>query len=306
MARLLVSRLLQSLVALWGVTVVIFVVTRASGDPALLLVPPQATDDEVAEVRKDLGLDESYLVQYGRFLQGAVQLDFGDSYRNHRPAMDLVKERMPATLQLAIGAFAFAVLVAVPVGVLSAVHPGGWFDRFGKAVALLGQAMPGFWLGLLLILFFSVRLGWLPTGGRDGPDSYVLPIVTLSSYLVAVLVRLIRSAMLEVLRSEYVKFARLRGLPEYSVVMKHAFKNAAIPIVTVAALLFAAFLTGAVVTETVFAWPGIGRLAVASILARDFPVVQAIVLLSAALYITTNFLVDLAYLWIDPRIRFSR
>ncbi|MBI2764907.1 MAG: ABC transporter permease [Chloroflexi bacterium] len=305
MVRLLVSRLLQSLVALWGVTVLIFFVTRASGDPALLLVPPQATDAEVAEVRKDLGLDESYVVQYAKFLEGAVRLDFGDSYRNRRPAMDLVKERMPATLQLAVGAFVFAIVVAVPVGVLSAVRQGGWFDRFGKAVALLGQAMPSFWLGLLLILFFSVRLKWLPTGGRDGWDSYLLPTVTLSSYLIAVLVRLIRSSMLEVLRSEYVKFARLRGLSEYSVVMKHAFKNAAIPIVTVAALLFAAFLTGAVVTETVFSWPGIGRLAVSSILARDFPVVQAIVLLSATIYITTNFLVDLAYLWIDPRIRFS-
>lgn len=305
MAHFALARLGQAAVAMLGVTIAVFAITRLSGDPALLLVPPQATDDEVAEVRQDLGLDESYPVQYAKFLRGSLTLDFGRSYRHRRPATELVTERLQATLELATGAFLTALAISVPVGVISAIRPGGWFDRFGKTLAMVGQAMPVFWLGLLLILFFSVRLAWLPTGGRAGPDTYILPIVALSAYLVAVLVRLIRSSMLEVLQAEYVKFARVKGMSEYSVVMKHAFKNAAIPVVTVAGLLLATFLTGSVVTETVFSWPGIGRLAISSILARDFPVVQAIVVLSAALFITVNLIIDVTYLWLDPRIRYS-
>lgn len=303
--RYIVSRLFQAALALVGVTLIVFIATRMTGDPVYLLLPPQATEQDAAVLRQEMGLDRPLVVQYGVFLSKALRGDFGESYRWRQPALELVAGRLPATFQLTVAALLLTVIVAVPVGVLSATWPGSWFDRFGKALALLGQAIPVFWLGLILILVFSVNLRLFPTGGKQGLSSIVLPAVTLGWYSVAAITRLTRSAMLDVLGSEYIKLARLKGLPEMMVVGKHALKNAAIPVVTVLGLQMATLLGGAVITETIFSWPGVGRLTVDAIYARDFPVVQTAVLMTSAIFVLTNLAVDLLYVYLDPRIRYT-
>jgi ABC-type dipeptide/oligopeptide/nickel transport system permease component len=296
-------RLLRAVIALWLVSTVVFVVMRLSGDPAPLLLPPDAPRSEIFRVRAELGLDRPLPVQYAVFLGNALRGDFGRSIHFRAPAMEVVLERLPATLELGLTAFLVAVIVALPIGVLSAVRRNSLLDQAAMGVALLGQAAPTFFIGILFILLLSLRAGWFPTSGRGDWTHLVLPALTLGLFAMASVARLTRSAVLEVLRADFIRTARAKGLSEVLVVAKHTLKNAALPIVTITGLQFGSLLGGAVVTETVFAWPGIGRLAIQSIYNRDYPVVQSVVLLSAALFIVINFAIDLIYGLLDPRVR---
>ncbi|MDF3837274.1 ABC transporter permease [Cupriavidus basilensis] len=303
MPTAIARRLLHGLVSIIGASVIIFVISRLSGDPLALLLPADAPAEVIAQTRAHLGLDQSVLTQYFYFVSHALGGDFGNSYRWQVPALGLILERLPATVELAVAALLFSVAMAVPFGVLSALHRGSWFDRFAKIFAMLGQAMPNFWVGLLLILFFAVRLNWLPAFGREGWSSLVLPAVALGWYPVAAQTRIVRSAMLDVLDSDYIRMGRAMGVPERVLVWKYALRNAAIPLVTILGVYFAAMLGGAFVVEVIFAWPGVGRTVVEAVFARDFPVVQAGVMLTSVLFVLSNLLVDLSYSLIDPRIR---
>ncbi|MFJ4289112.1 MULTISPECIES: ABC transporter permease [Cupriavidus] len=297
------KRLLHGLISILGASVIIFLISRLSGDPLALLLPADAPPDVIAQTRQHLGLDKPLVAQYLVFLSHAVTGDFGNSYRWQEPALGLILERLPATVELALAALGFSIAMAVPFGVLSAVYRGSWFDRFAKVFAMLGQAMPNFWVGLLLILFFAVQLNWLPAFGRDSWNSLVLPAIALGWYPVAAQTRVVRSAMLDVLDSDYIRMGRAMGLPEGVLVWKYALRNAAIPLVTILGVYFAAMLGGAFVVEVIFAWPGVGRTVVEAVFARDFPVVQAGVMLTSVLFVLSNLLVDLSYGLIDPRIR---
>jgi peptide/nickel transport system permease protein len=300
----LVRRLLQSVLVLFGVSVVVFLILHLTGDPALLLLPPDATAEDVAKFRQVMGFNDPVAVQYARFLRGAIRGDFGESLRHGEPAMGLVIERLPATFQLAGAGLAIAVGLAIPAGIVSAVHRNKPVDYVSTVVALLGQAMPTFWLGIMLILIFSVRLGWLPSSGRGGLVHLILPAITLGLFTTARITRLTRSGMLEVLGQDYIRTARAKGVSEPPVVWKHALRNAAIPIVTIVGIELGTLLGGSVITETIFAWPGVGRLSVQAIFNRDYPVVQASVFLLASTFVLVNFLVDVVYTHLDPRIRF--
>lgn len=306
MLKYLLSRLLQGVVCIIGASVIIFVASRVSGDATLLLLPPDATPEQQRIMRHELGLDKPYVVQYLLFAGRAVRGDFGKSYRWQTPALKLVMDRFPATIQLAVCALVFSVVVALFFGVLSAVYQGSWFDNFGKVFALLGQAMPGFWVGLMFILFFAVKLGLLPAFGRGGLKHLILPAVTLGWYSVAAQTRMVRSAMLDVLDSDYIQTARGVGVPRWILIWKYALRNAAVPLVTMLGVYFAAMLGGSFIIETIFAWPGVGRTVVEAIFARDYPVVQAGVLFTSIFFVLSNLLVDLAYGFIDPRIRYVR
>ena len=297
------QRLLRALIALWLVSTVVFVVMRLSGDPVPLLLPPDAPRSEIFRVRAELGLDRPLPVQYGVFLGNVLRGDFGRSIHFREPASRVVMGYLPATLELGLTAFLFAVVVAVPVGLLSAVRRNTFLDHATMGVALVGQSAPTFFIGILFILLLSLKGGWFPTSGRGTWAHLALPALTLALFTMASVARLTRSAVLEVLHADYIRTARAKGLAELLVVAKHTFKNAAIPIVTITGLQFGTLLGGAVVTETVFAWPGIGRLAIQSIYNRDYPVVQCAVFLSAVLFIVLNFLIDLIYGFLDPRIR---
>ena len=305
MKKYIFSRILQALVCIFFITIIVFSLTRLSGDPAMLMVPPEATAEDVEKMREVLGLKEPIYVQYWRFISKAVQGDFGKSLRWGVPSLELFLDRFPNTLLLATSSMAFAILIGIPVGIMSSVMVGRWFDKFGKVFALLGQALPVFWLGIMLMIFFAVWLGLLPTSGMGTWKHLLMPTVTLGWYFTAALVRLTRSAMLDVLDAEYIKMARIVGVPGNMVVWKQALKNAFIPILTLGALNFVFLLNGTVITESVFNWPGVGRLAVDSIFARDFPVVQMCVLIASCLYIFTNLFVDILYAYIDPRIRYA-
>ncbi len=296
-------RLLHGLVSILGASVIIFVISRLSGDPVTLMLPPDAPPESIEALRAHLRLDQPLVMQYLYFLGHALLGDFGNSYRWQVPALQLILERLPATIELAIAALGFSVAIAVPFGVLSAVHRGRWFDRFGKAFAMLGQAMPNFWIGLLLILLFAVQLQWLPAFGRETAASLVLPAIALGWYPVAAQTRVVRSAMLDALDSDYLRMGRSLGIPERVLVWKYALRNAAVPLVTILGVYFAAMLGGAFVVEVIFAWPGVGRTVVEAVFARDFPVVQAGVLLTSVLFVVSNLLVDISYGLIDPRIR---
>ncbi|MDT4833026.1 Glutathione transport system permease protein GsiC [compost metagenome] len=297
------KRLLHGLISILGASVIIFLISRLSGDPLALLLPADAPPDVIAQTRQHLGLDQPLVAQYLVFLSHAITGDFGNSYRWQEPALGLILQRLPATVELALAALGFSIAMAVPFGVLSAVYRGSWFDRFAKVFAMLGQAMPNFWVGLLLILFFAVQLNWLPAFGRDSWNSLVLPAIALGWYPVAAQTRVVRSAMLDVLDSDYIRMGRAMGLPEGVLVWKYALRNAAIPLVTILGVYFAAMLGGAFVVEVIFAWPGVGRTVVEAVFARDFPVVQAGVMLTSVLFVLSNLLVDLSYGLIDPRIR---
>jgi ABC-type dipeptide/oligopeptide/nickel transport system permease component len=297
------SRLVRALVALWLVSTVVFVVMRLSGDPAPLLLPPDAPRSEIFRVRAELGLDRPLPVQYAVFLGNVARGDFGRSIHFRVPAARVVLERLPATLELGLAAFALAVLVAVPVGLLSAVRRNSLLDQSAMGMALIGQSAPTFFIGILFILLLSLKAGWFPTSGRGEWRHLVLPALTLALFTMASVARLTRSAVLEVLGADYIRTARAKGLSEAWVIGKHTFKNAAVPIVTITGLQFGTLLGGAVVTETVFAWPGIGRLAIQSIYNRDYPVVQCAVFFSAVLFIVINFVIDVIYGLLDPRIR---
>jgi peptide/nickel transport system permease protein len=297
---------LQGIVCIIGASLIIFIASRVSGDVTLLLLPPDATQQQHEIMRKELGLDKPYIVQYLLFASKAVKGDFGNSHRWQMPALHLVLEKFPATIQLAVCALTFSVMTALFFGVLSAVYRGSWFDNFGKIFALLGQAMPGFWVGLMFILFFAVKLGILPAFGRGGFKHLILPAITLGWYSVAAQTRMIRSAMLDVLDSDYIQTARGVGVPRKILIWKYAFRNAAVPLVTMLGVYFAAMLGGSFIIETIFAWPGVGRTVVEAIFARDYPVVQAGVLFTSIFFVLSNLLVDLTYGLIDPRIRYVR
>lgn len=291
-----------ALVAL-GVVTLVFATLRLSGDPAATMLPGDASVDELVALRQALGLDRPLLVQYAQFLASAVRADFGTSFRHQQPALGLVLERLPATLELAFAALFLSIAIAVPLGIVAALYRGRLPDMLAMAFAVVGQATPFFWMGIMLILLVSLELGWLPTSGRGTWQHLVLPALTLATHLAAVLARLMRTSMLEVLGQHYITTARAKGLRERSVILVHALKNAAVPVVTLIGLQFGTLLGGAVVTETVFAWPGVGRLAVQSIFVRDYPVVQAGVLVLALSFVTINLAVDLLYGYLDPRIR---
>ena len=306
MSRFLLTRLAQGLLSIVGASVVIFVISRLSGDPILILLPNDAPASLIEQTRRDLGLDLPLWRQYLIFASNALHGNFGRSYRWETPALTLVLDRLPATIELAVAALAFSIALAIPFGVLSAVYRGSWFDTFGKGFAMLGQAMPGFWVGLLLILVFAIHLGWLPAFGHGTPEHLIMPAIALGWYPVAAQTRVIRSAMLDVLDSDYIRVARALGAPERVLIWKYAFRNAAIPLVTIMGVYFASMLGGAFVVEVIFAWPGVGRTVVEAVFARDFPVVQAGVLFTSILFVTSNLLVDLSYGLIDPRIRRDR
>ncbi|HEX2890669.1 ABC transporter permease [Vineibacter terrae] len=297
------QRLLHGVLTLLAVTIVVFLLSRLSGDPLSLILDPAATAADRAVELARLGLDRSYLDQYLIFLGNALGGDFGESIFYKAPAFSVFMQHLPATLELGVVAIAVSAAIAIPAGVLSAVHKGGVLDSAAKAFALTGQSAPIFWIALMLVLVFSVVLGWLPTSGRGGLSHLVLPALTLGWYSNAFLMRVTRSSMLDVLDADYIRLARLEGLPERRIVWVHALKNAAGTIVTTLGLMTISLVTGAVVTETVFAWPGVGRLIVESIFHRDFPVVQAAVTVIAAIVILINLAVDLIFAWIDPRVR---
>ena len=304
MGGYLARRLLRTIVVLWGISTIVFVVTRLSGDPISLILPAEATPAEVDRVRSQFGLNEPLPVQYGVFLRRAVVGDFGQSIRQRQPAMRLALDRMPATLQLAASSFLFAVVVGVPLGLIAGVRPRSLWDNVTMTFAVVGQAVPTFYLGILLIIVLAVRFGWFPVGGRGDWKTLVMPTLTLGTFAMASIARLTRSAMLEVMSQDYVRTGRAKGLTERAVTLRHAFRNALIPIVTIMGLQFGTLLGGAVVTETIFAWPGLGRLAIDAINNRDYPVVQAAVFLAAVAFVFINLVVDLLYSQLDPRIRY--
>jgi peptide/nickel transport system permease protein len=299
----LLRRLAQSLLVLLGISFVVFFILFLTGDPALVLLPPEASAEDIRRFREVMGFNDPFLVQYWRFLRGAVRGDFGESLRHGEPAFHLVVERMPATFELAGAALLIALCLAIPAGIISAVRRNSALDYVSTVVALLGQSMPTFWLGIMLILFFSVQLNLLPSSGRGTLEHLVLPAITLGLFTTARITRLTRSGMLEVLNQDYIRTARAKGVAGTPVVWKHAFKNAAIPIVTIVGIELGTLLGGSVITETIFAWPGVGRLSVQAIYNRDYPVVQAAVFTLASTFVLVNLLVDLVYTALDPRIR---
>jgi len=297
------GRLARAVVALWLVSTVVFVVMRLSGDPVPLLLPPDAPRSEIFRVRAELGLDRPLIVQYGVFLGHVVRGDFGRSIHFREPAMNVVMGYLPASLELALTAFVVAALIAVPIGLLSAIRRNTLVDHATMAVALVGQSAPTFFIGILFILVLSLQAGLFPTSGRGDWRNLVLPALTLGAFAMASIARLTRSAVLEVLRADFVRTARAKGVSELFVVGKHTLRNAALPIITITGLQLGQLLAGAVVTETVFAWPGIGRLAIQSIYNRDYPVVQCTVFLSAVAFIVVNLVIDVLYGVLDPRLR---
>ena len=306
MQRYILIRFLQSLLALWVMSIIVFSLARMTGDPLDVLLPMEAGEGERERVAHHWGLDRPLYEQYFVFLGKALHGDFGNSWKwQGHTAMGLVVERLPATLELAGLALAISVVMALPFGVLTAVWKDRLFDSVGKIFALLGQSLPTFWLGIVLMWIFAVSLGWLPTSGRGGIKHMILPAVCLGWFQVATMMRLIRSSMLDVLDSEFVKLTRVKGLPEWKVVWKHCLRNAAIAPLTYFAITTGVLITGSVITESVFAWPGTGLLVVDAVRARDFQVVQAIVIVFAAVFTMTNLVVDILYAYIDPRIRYQ-
>ena len=306
MKKYLARRAGYALISLFLLSLTIFLFVRVTGDPAVLLVEPGASKDDLEMVRKQLGLDRSLAVQYVSFMSSLMRGDFGQSFYYRTPVLELYLSRLPNSLILAAVAMSFSLIIGIPTGIIAAVRVNGWWDSGGKMFALLGLSMPQFWVGLLLILFFSVYLGWLPSSGSGTPLHVLMPAFALGWYFAAAHMRLTRSSMLEVLGSEYVKLARLKGLPEALVIGKHALKNALIPVLTLAGINLVLMVNVAVIVETVFAWPGIGRLLYEGIAFRDFPVVQATIILGGSMIVVVNFAVDMLYAVIDPRIRFGR
>jgi len=304
--RFLLRRLLLTIPVLIGVATLVFsLIHLVPGDPVQTMLGESASPQDVAQLRTRLGLDRPLLQQYGSFVGGAVRGDLGTSLRTNQPVTTVILERMPATLELAFAAMLVAVTIAIPLGIIAAVRAGTRVDHVATSLALVGISMPTFWLGPLLAIIFSVALGWLPVSGRGTPAHLVLPAITLGAPLAAILARMTRASVIEELRELYVLAARARGVSQARAVLAHAFRNSLIPIVTVIGLQFGAVLTGAVITETIFAWPGVGRLLVQSISARDYPAVQGCILLIAVTYVTMNLLIDLLYGFLDPRIRYE-
>src|SRR5438105_664800 len=304
MGRQLIIRLAQTVVSLLGMSLLIFVLARASGDPVDLMRTSTTTDAEIANIKEHWSLDKSYPEQNSVFLTGMVRGDLGKSLIQRRQVTTLIGEALPNSLGLAGLAFIVGIGGALVLGVLAATRRDSWLDNGVKFLAILGQALPTFWVGIVAIYVFAVYWRILPTAGVDGPANYVLPVLTLAFFLMPGMMRLVRSSMLDVLGSEYVKLARIKGLPERTVIWKHALRNAMIAPLTAAGTIFAGLITGGVLLENVFAWPGVGRLLVTAVSGRDFPVVQGITLMVALMVLVINLLVDIAYVYVDPRIRF--
>ncbi|HEY7712192.1 MAG TPA: ABC transporter permease [Candidatus Entotheonella sp.] len=305
MQRYVLRRLGQAILALVILSILIFVLVRLTGDPTLLLLPEDATAADIRRLRHALGLDKSWPVQYWIFVSNAIQGDFGHSIKGQMPVGDVIKERLPHSIRLGAASLLITVIIALPLGVLAAVNKDSMLDTMAKIIAVLGQSLPMFWVGIVLIQIFAVYLRLLPSGGTGGLAHYILPAFTLGWWLVAGIMRLLRSSLLEVLDTEFVKLARLKGLSDGRVIWKHALRNALIPVVTLGGIYMAILITAAILVETVFAWPGIGRLVYESIVFRDFPVVQAVVLMTAGFVICTSLVVDILYAYLDPRIRYQ-
>ena len=296
-------RLLRSIGVIFGVVTIVFFMSRAVGDPISRLAPIDSTQEEIEQIKEEIGLNDPLIEQYGRFLVDIVQLEFGQSFRATRPATDVVGERLLATVELGAAGLFVAFAIGIPLGIVAAVRRGGATDFVSRLLALFGQAVPNFWLGLMLILFIALNIGWLPTGGRGGFQSIILPAITLGSFPAAAVMRFTRSAMLDTLQQDYIRTARAKGLSERAVLFKHALRNSMLAVVTLLGLQVGNILSGAIIVETVFAWPGLGQLIIQSIIATDYPVVQASVLLTSVWIVFVNLIVDVSYTFIDPRIR---
>ena len=305
MQRFLVRRFILTILTLVAVSLIIFIMARASGDPRTVILAENVTPVQWEAMGRKLGLDKSYLHQYGIFLKDTLRGDFGESIRQQQPVKDAIVDRLPASLELGLAAFVFSLVVGVPLGILSSVKRGSILDHVGKLVALIGQSAPPFWLGIMLIFFFAVKLQWVPPSGRQDWNSVILPAITLGWFFVAANMRLVRSAMLDVLDSEYIKLARAKGVSWTAIIWKHAFRNALIPPLTFAGVTLGNLVAGSLVVETVFAWPGLGQLAVQSVRAFDYPALQGIVIAFTLMYVMSAFLVDVLYVYVDPRIRYQ-
>ena len=305
MQRFLMRRAILTVATLWLVSVLIFMMARIGGDPSTLLIDDYASAQTLQELRESLGLDKSWPEQYWVFLKGALRGDFGISIVQKQPVGSLIAQRIGATLHLGLVAFLFSIAVGIPLGVLSSLKRGSLVDRLSKVVGLIGQSAPPFWIGIMLMFFFAVKLGWVAPSGREEATSIILPAITLGWFNVAANMRLMRSAMLDVLDSEYIKLARAKGVSGNQVIWKHAFRNALIPPLTFAGITLGGLITGSLVAEVVFAWPGLGQLAFLAVRDSDYPLLQGVVIAFAAAYLATAFLVDILYAYIDPRIRFT-
>ncbi|HEX7101896.1 MAG TPA: ABC transporter permease [Nitrolancea sp.] len=304
MLAFLIRRLIHAVFVIFGVSVIIFVLMYLTGDPTSVMVPNDATPEQIADLRHRMGFDRPIYVQYGLFVEHAVQGDFGYSYRIQQPALNLVLQRVPMTLRLAGASVAISLIIAIPIGILAAVKRNSIFDRISMIGVLFGQSMPTFWFGIMAILLVSVKLHWLPTSGYLGPKYIILPALTLGLYTSAVVARILRSSLIDVLNRDYIRTARSKGLEQRAVLLRHALKNAAIPVITVIGLQIGYLLGGSVVTETVFSYPGMGLLAIQAIRGRDMPVVQAFVICTAVVIVLINLLVDLLYTYLDPRVKY--
>ncbi|MBD3624912.1 MAG: ABC transporter permease [Rhodobacteraceae bacterium] len=301
--RFLLSRAVQGLIVMFGVSLLVFFALFLTGDPAVLMMAPDSSAAEIAAFREAMGFDDPIIVQYGRFLVDALQGDLGLSLRYSRPAMDLLAERVGATALLALSALLWSSVLGFLLGAIAAVRKNSPIDFAIRVISLLGQAVPVFWLALMLIILFSLTLRWLPSSGYGTLGHLIMPSLALGAYYLSAITRLVRSSLIETLGENYVRTARAKGLTEWRIVVRHALRNAMIPVVTLQGMYLASLMGGALVTEIIFAWPGIGRLAVEAIQNRDFPVVQAVVLFAALVFVVANFLVDVAYTWLNPRIR---
>jgi ABC-type dipeptide/oligopeptide/nickel transport system permease component len=306
MGRFILVRLLQTILALIGISLLIFILVRASGDPTMLMRTSTTTEKEIANIKQVLGLDKSQPEQYWIFVKNLAHGDLGESLIKRRPVTEMIREALPNSLKLALSSFAVSMILAFALGVLAATRRDGWLDNGVKLLAVLGQALPTFWVGIMAMFIFSVHWRLLPAAGTGNIAHFVMPVGTLSFFLLPGMMRLVRSSMLDVLDSEYVKMARIKGLPERMVIWKHALRNALITPLTTAGMLFALLISGEVIMETVFNWPGIGRLIWEASVARDFPVVQGVTLMVAALVLMVNLLVDILYAYVDPQIRYQR
>src|SRR5579863_4228884 len=306
MGRFILRRTLYAIITLFILSMTIFTVIRLTGDPVTLLAEPGARAEDLDRIRTEWGLDQPWPIQYLAFVRNVVEGNLGKSFNYEMPVSTLYFQRLPNSLELAAAASLISFLIGIPAGLISAVKVNSAWDNVGKVIALFGLAVPGFWLGLVMILVFSVWLHWLPTSGQGGWRNLVMPAVALGWYFAASLLRLTRSSMLEVLRSEYIKLARLKGLPGYVVIAVHAFKNALIPVLTLAGINLVVMLNAAVIIEVIFAWPGIGRLLYEGIFQRDFPLVQGVVMEAGIMVVLINLTIDVLYAYIDPRIRLTK
>lgn len=306
MTRFIIIRLIQAVIAIIGITILVFFLVRAAGDPLDLLKNPNMTQEQFETLKVRLGLDKSYTEQFVVYMGDLAQGDLGTSLLKQRPIVDMIGESLPNTLKLTIPSFVIGMTLAVFLGMMAATRRDSLWDQGVKFLAVLGQALPAFWVAIMAMLIFSVYLKWLPVAGMDTPAHYVLPIVTMLFFMLPGMMRLVRSNMLDVLDSEYIKLARIKGLPERTVIWKHAFRNALITPLTTLGLLIPQLVLGAVITETIFNWPGMGRMIVESTFARDFTVVQAITIITAIIVLGANLLVDISYAYVDPQIRFQR